>query len=139
MALPTQVQTFVRRQLSRVNNSPVGITVLNSDYVGSARPMTGFTPDAALPCSVPWNAVAREAFLFKLRAEHAPEDGFERNSSQARKSGRNHQAFLVRAEYQSNFYKRCTLQPFAVDIGDSCEEAQTLSWATNDCFHRRLA
>jgi hypothetical protein len=43
------------------------------------------------------------------------------------------------AVHQSNFHERCALQGFAIDIGDSREEAQTLSLATDDSFHGRLS
>jgi len=82
-----------------------------------------------------------KALLFELRSEHAPQDGFVGSCSEGRKSRRPHQALLVcaAAVHQSNFHKRRTLQLFAVDIGDSREEAQSLSLATDDSFHRRFS
>jgi hypothetical protein len=46
---------------------------------------------------------------------------------------------LVCAKQESNLHQRCTLQRLAIDIGDSCEKAQTLSPAADDCFHGRFS
>src|SRR5262252_6230962 len=97
------------------------------------RPVTGFTTDSTLSASVSWNSMTGKTLLFELRSEHAPQDGFVRSCSEGRKSRRPHQALLVcAAVHQSNFHKRRTIQLFAVDIGDSREEAQSLSLATDD-------
>src|ERR1700704_1328980 len=101
--------------------------------------MTGLTADAALTGTVPWNAMACKTLLFELRPEYAPEDGFIRNCAQGRKSRRHHKTLLVSAKQKSNLRQRCTLQRLAIDIGDSCQEAQTLSSAADDCFHGRFS
>ena len=97
--------------------------------------MTGLTADAALAGLVTWNAMACKALLFELRPEHSPQDGFIRNRSQGRKSRRYHQSLLVCAKQAANLHQRCTLQRLAIDIANSCEEAQTLSLAADNCFH----
>jgi hypothetical protein len=101
--------------------------------------MAGFTADAGLTGPGPWNAVAHEAPLFELGAEHAPEDGFIRNRSQRRKSRRHNQTLRMRSVQKSNFYKGRSLQPLTIDISDSREEAQTLPLATDHRFHRSFS